>query len=82
MIRIGQNEASGVIDSLLGAKVKIGSVTMQNSHLGEEQPTEVYTIEEIGFRISLDGKCYAIVSLKEIEDKTYKLSDLIYVSGS
>lgn len=80
--RISYEEASGVVglNRIIGAKVIVKSVSMQNGwrwdddFIGKE-----LTVGDIGFRISVDGKCHTIVVLNEIEDRTFTLKDIEFV---
>ena len=78
--RIGQDEQSGLINiqELVGAKVHIISVTMQNCNY-HGTSKDVYTVGNIYFRVTLDGKCHTLVSLAEIPEMTFKLTDLEFV---
>ena len=78
---------------LLGASVHIKSASISSGYFGASEKT-VYTIESINFRVSLDGKCFTIISLKDLPGKTFTWKDLeiielnfpsicgLFVSGS
>ena len=70
------NEASGLIDytQLLGAKVRVKQISGVTQWLGRKNT--LYTIQEIKFRILLDGKCYALVTLAECPENTFLLKDI------
>jgi hypothetical protein len=77
--RITKSIPSGLVsyDSILGATVKIKCKSMQNAWaIKDFTSTSTYTIGDIKFSISIDGKCYAIIALDGIEDRTFKLQDL------
>lgn len=62
-------------ENLIGARVIIKSLTHQNDWGWKGEGTEG-TIEDIGLKVSLDGKCFAVVTLKEYPDKRFTLGDL------
>ena len=70
------DEASGVIDytQLLGAKVRVKQITGVTQWIGRRNT--LYTIQDIKFRILLDGKCYALVTLAECPENTFLLKDI------
>lgn len=76
--RVGRGEESGIIewDSLIGAKVRISSLTMQNGWMLKEPERKEYTVKDIGFRVTVDGKCRTIITLNEVEDRTFSLKDI------
>ena len=80
--RISDQETSGVItlQQMIGAKCYIRSVSAMNGWRWDENAigTE-YTVKEIGFRISVDGKCFTIVVLDGIDDRIFTLKDLEFV---
>ena len=39
-----------------------------------------YTVGDIGFRITVDGKCRTIITLEEVEDRTFSLKDIEIIS--
>lgn len=80
--RVGRDEATTVIDwsRAIGAKVKVRALTMQNGWDWNYDPKMEFTIASIGFRITVDGKCHTIVSLEEVEDRTFTLKDLDFIS--
>lgn len=80
--RVGRSEESGVIDwdSLIGAKVRISSLTMQNGWMLKNPEKKEYTVGDIGFRITVDGKCRTIITLEEVEDRTFSLKDIEIIS--
>lgn len=66
---------------LIGAKVNIKSLTIHNGmSWSKDDQTEECTVEDIGFKISLDGKCFTIVTLKEHPTRRFTLGDLIVIS--
>lgn len=74
---VSVTDPSGVwnIESLIGSTVHIKSVSISTGFFGGSSGTD-YTIEKIQFRISLDGKCFTIISLKELPGKTFTWKDL------
>jgi hypothetical protein len=70
------DEASGLIDytQLLGAKVRVKQISGVTQWLGRRNT--LYTIQEVKFRILLDGKCYALVTLAECPENTFLLKDI------
>jgi hypothetical protein len=81
---ISRDEQSGVAayENIIGAKVKVVSLTMQNNHLWHGKKNELFTIKKIGFRITVDGKCHTIIELEEICNRTFTLRDLEFVELS
>ena len=70
------DEASGLIDytQLLGAKIRVKQISGVTQWLGRRNT--IYTIQEVKFRILLDGKCYALVTLAECPENTFLLKDI------
>lgn len=70
------NEASGLIEytQLLGAKVRVKQISGVTQWIGKRNV--LYTIQDIKFRILLDGKCYALVTLSECPENTFLLKDI------
>lgn len=80
--RISDQETSGVItlQQMIGAKCYIRSVSAMNGWRWDENAIgKEYTVKEIGFRISVDGKCFTIVVLDGIDDRIFTLKDLEFV---
>lgn len=80
--RISDQETSGVItlQQMIGAKCYIRSVSAMNGWRWDENAIgKEYTVKEIGFRISIDGKCFTIVVLDGIDDRIFTLKDLEFV---
>lgn len=80
--RISDQETSGVItlQRMIGAKCYIRSVSAMNGWRWDENAIgKEYTVKEIGFRISVDGKCFTIVVLDGIDDRIFTLKDLEFV---
>lgn len=73
---IDWNESSGVIDysQLIGAKVKIRRISGRTNWKGISN--RIYTIINIKFRISVDGKCFAVVYLDDCPNDSFILADL------
>ena len=76
--RISRNEPSAIVEyeNLIGSKVKIKSASMQNGFYWTKNTDQLFTVSEIGFRISIDGKCHTILSLAEVTDRTFTLKDI------
>ena len=70
------DEASGLIDytQLLGAKVRVKQISGVTQWIGKKNI--LYTIQDVKFRILLDGKCYALVTLAECPENTFLLKDI------
>lgn len=70
------DEASGLIDytQLLGAKVRVKQISGVTQWIGRKNI--LYTIQDVKFRILLDGKCYALVTLVECPENTFLLKDI------
>lgn len=70
------DEASGLIDytQLLGAKVRVKQISGVTQWIGKKNI--LYTIQDIKFRILLDGKCYALVTLAECPENVFLLKDI------
>jgi hypothetical protein len=70
------DEASGLIDytQLLGAKVRVKQISGVTQWIGRKNI--LYTIQDVKFRILLDGKCYALVTLAECPENTFLLKDI------
>jgi hypothetical protein len=77
-IRIPKENQQGNIslDKVRGSKVIIKSLTISNGFNWEPIKNKEYTISDIAFRISTDGKCFTIVKIKEIPDRTFTLKDI------
>lgn len=65
------------LEDLIGAKVRISSLPISN--FGAIDMDQHYTVEDIEFRISLDGKAITIVKLKGLSDYIFTLKDLEFV---
>lgn len=63
---------------LIGATVKVRSACLTQGKL-ENVSTE-YKIEDIKFRVSIDGKTFAIVKLENLPENTFTLRDLEIIS--
>jgi len=80
--RISDQEISGVItlQQMIGAKCYIRSVSSLNGWRWDKDAiSKEYTVKEVGFRISVDGKCFTIVVLDGIDDRIFTLKDLEFV---
>lgn len=65
-------------EDLVGAHVKIMSMGANNL-FSIPNASRTCTIEGISFRVSLDGKAFTIVKLKEYPDLTFTLKDLMII---
>lgn len=63
------------LENLKGKTVKILSCTIDNP-LKIKKNNTVGTIQDIYFKVSLDGKCFTLVKLKEFPDFVFTLKDL------
>jgi len=72
-------DPAGIWDykNLIGAKVRIKSMPMSNFHRGVFGDC---TIEDIYFRISIDGKVITVIRLKEYPDLFFTWKDLEVLS--
>lgn len=61
---------------LIGAKVRISSLPISNFFKCFSSNTDYFTIKDIYFRISLDGKTITIIELEEYPDKFFTWKDL------
>lgn len=68
-------ESAGEIDDIIGKKVKL---LRSQGWRGQVKPwqKEGYTVDDVYFRISLDGKVIVCVLLKEVKG-VFTLPDLI-----
>jgi len=60
---------------LIGASVKIASKSVSSGFFAVDSE-DIYTIKEIGFRISKYGKSYTVVTLNELPGKEFAWKDL------
>lgn len=85
--RIKPQEKTGVLDykSLIGAHVKITSLSQtnsmafsgyNNSAYEKLNGSQIYEISDIQFRVSLDGKCFTIITLFEFPDLIFTWDQL------
>lgn len=72
-------DPAGIWDykNLIGAKVRVKSMPMSNFHRGVFGDC---TIEDIYFRISIDGKVITVIRLKEHPDLFFTWKDLEVLS--
>lgn len=68
-------DPAGIWDykNLIGAKVRVKSMPMSNFHIGVFGDC---TIEDIYFRVSVDGKTITVIRLKEYPDLFFTWKDL------
>lgn len=64
-------------DQLIGAKVVVKSLSVSGNFFNMcTGGRDLFTIEEIYFRISLDGKTITVIKLRELPDKIFTWKDL------
>lgn len=70
-------DPAGIWDyqNMIGAQAKVKSMPVSNFSSGI-MASDTYTIEDIYFRISLDGKVITIIRLKELPDHFFTWKDL------
>lgn len=70
-------DPAGVWDfqNMIGAQVKVKSMPVSNFSSGI-MASDIYTIEDIYFRVSLDGKTITIIRLRELPDLFFTWKDL------
>ena len=70
-------DPAGVWDyqNMIGAQVKVKSMPVSNFSSGI-MASNIYTIEDIYFRVSLDGKTITIIRLRELPDLFFTWKDL------
>ena len=61
---------------LIGAKVYIKSMPVSN-FFNLQNASDLYTIKDIYFRISTDGKAISVIELKELPGKIFTWKDLM-----
>lgn len=62
------------VNKLIGATVKIKSACLTQGKL--ENASGTYKITDLKFRISLDGKAFAILKLENLPQNTFTLRDI------
>lgn len=70
-------------DDIIGAKVKIASIPAM-AFSGKVDFSRTYTLKDIEFRVSLDGKVVSLVKLEEFPDEpplTLKDIEVISIMG-
>lgn len=67
------------IENIVGAKVYVKGGSGQNAWHWNEHERAIFTISWVGFRISIDGKCFTLIELEEIKDRSFTLKDLEFV---
>ena len=84
MKRISNLEPTIIYDKeeLIGSTVRLKSVSMQNCQCGGTilSSSKDYTIKDVEFRLSLDGKCFTLISLEGVTDRRFTLKDLVIKS--
>lgn len=66
------------IEDLIGSRVKIHSLPISN--FVALDCNEIFTIDRVEFRISMDGKAITIIFLKGLPDIEFTFKDLIIES--
>lgn len=74
------NITSGDVDfsKLIGSTVKIMSACTTQGWIDDASKT--YVIEDIAFRIAIDGKTFTIIKLVGLPDNTFTWKDLKLIS--
>ena len=70
-------DPAGIWDfqNMIGAQVKVKSMPISNFSSGI-MASNIYTIDDIYFRVSLDGKTITIIRLRELPDLFFTWKDL------
>ena len=70
-------DPAGIWDfqNMIGAQVKVKSMPISNFSSGI-MASNIYTIDNIYFRVSLDGKTITIIRLRELPDLFFTWKDL------
>ena len=70
-------DPAGIWDyqNMIGAQVKVKSMPVSNFSSGI-MASDTYTIGDIYFRVSLDGKTITVIRLKELPDLFFTWKDL------
>ena len=78
--RISRDDATGVVGilDLIGSKVQVVSLTMSTVAGWTKSNKELFTIEDIKFRVQTDGKCHTLFYLKECPGRVFSIKDLIF----
>ena len=79
--RIKDPSGNWELSQVLGAKVHIKSMPVSNFFCNM-QGSDLYTIENIYFRISLDGKTITVIELAEFPNKIFTWRDIEIVELS
>lgn len=77
-LRVVDNSGLISISQVIGAKVYIKSITMGSTWNWKDSGKKTYTIKDVGFRISTDGKCFTTLTLEEC-DGIFTLKDIEFV---
>lgn len=77
-LRVVDNSGLISISQVIGAKVYIKSITMGNAWNWKDSGKRTYTVKDVGFRISVDGKCFTILTLEEC-DEIFTLKDIEFI---
>lgn len=79
--RLGFLEPSSVVDikNILGAKVRVTSLTMSNGAVWKDKTNSLCTVESVSFRVSVDGKCFTVLTLTEHPGELFTLKDIEFV---
>lgn len=79
--RLPENIPSGEVSyqELIGAKVKvISGCSVQSDLRGIREPS--FTIEDIKYRVTVDGKTMTLIKIKELPKNTFTLKDIEIIS--
>lgn len=79
--RIKDTDKTGIktYSELIGASVTLTKISTYNSLITKEYndfKNAKFTIDSIKFRISLDGKCFTVITLKEFPDLIFTWKDI------
>lgn len=79
--RLPTNIPSGEVDinKVIGATVRLVSACQSQGWI-ENVDQKTYTIKDILFRVSIDGKTFTIIKLEGLENKTFTWKDIEFIS--
>ena len=65
------------LENLIGAHVRVSSMPVSN--FAALDTDQIFEVEKVEFRISLDGKAITVVILKGLPDMIFTLKDIMFV---
>lgn len=79
--RVSRDEDTGVvgISDLIGTKVQVVSLTMSTASGWSYSSKTLFTIQDIKFRVQIDGKCHTLFYLEECPERVFTIKDLVFV---